>query len=319
MWHLPRIRAALRPIVAVALACAVLPAALGSAGSTTSSSRLHRSGPAVDLLFDRTLELLLDDASNPDSLNGFWATTLRKEGVSLPAPDGQNFTGGSGTCASGGHEAEGDAQYCPDDHSILYDREWLGALERAYGSGAVAAVLAHAWGHVVQATTATPVGPMRAELQADCYAGMYLGHLVRSGRLSTFDVTRAHRSSYLLPEDPAGPPSAPAWIDPTVHGSWTARRQALGVGYDTGQLAYCRGYDGWSDVPPIELGAFETLTPGPVLSANVDARGALELRYPDALVRVSQIDRQASPPDAGRGDLLRQCSETGPGHDHASR
>jgi hypothetical protein len=294
-----RTRAALLALAAVVPACAVLPATLWSAGS--GSPAQQASTPARRLLFDRTLGVLLDP-SDPDSLSGYWSTALHDQGVELEPPMVDGAVGGLGGCRS---EADTIARYCAGDHSIRFDADWLEALHATDGPGPVAMVLGHAFGHLVQAATATPLGPWRAELQADCYAGMYLGHLVRSGRLSVADVSRAHRSSYLVLTDPPNGSATAGWTDPVLHGPWTARRQALGVGYDTASLAWCRGYDGWSDVPPIELGAFETLTPGPVLSANVDARGELELRYPDALVRLSRIDRQRGSVDAGRGDLLR--------------
>src|SRR4029453_17922217 len=139
-------------------------------------------------------------------LAGFWAGALRSEHVVLvpPAVAGLVGAGASGACPAG---ADGEARYCPDDGSIRYDRDWLEALHATFGPGPVAMVLAHAWGHLIQAATTTPFGPLRAQLQADCLAGIYLGRLVDAGRLSTVDVTRAHRSSYRIPDTSAS--SAP--------------------------------------------------------------------------------------------------------------
>ena len=68
-------------------------------------------------------------------------------------------------------EAEGvEALAFPEEVLVRTNRRWLIAMERRYGDWAVAGILAHEWGHIVQNR---PYGTA-AELQADCLAGAFL-------------------------------------------------------------------------------------------------------------------------------------------------
>lgn len=68
---------------------------------------------------------------------------------------------------------------CSDDRDlndvIVYDDEQLFTeYNNDYGPLALGLVLAHEWGHAVQARTGEELTPLLAELQADCYAGAWL-------------------------------------------------------------------------------------------------------------------------------------------------
>ncbi|CAN5196156.1 hypothetical protein BH24CHL7_BH24CHL7_16100 [soil metagenome] len=65
-----------------------------------------------------------------------------------------------------------NARYCPADGTIAYDELWLREFSTSAGDFAPAAILAHEWGHHVQHLLGQQIF---AELQADCFAGMYLG------------------------------------------------------------------------------------------------------------------------------------------------
>lgn len=59
--------------------------------------------------------------------------------------------------------------------AIVYDDEQLfSRYHDDYGPLALGLVLAHEWGHAVQARTGEDLSPLLAELQADCYAGAWL-------------------------------------------------------------------------------------------------------------------------------------------------
>lgn len=77
----------------------------------------------------------------------------------------------------------------PDQGMIHANRRWLLAMSREYGDWAVAGILAHEWGHMVQDR---PQGTA-AELQADCLAGAYL----RAGGFSETDAIRFAELSFL--------------------------------------------------------------------------------------------------------------------------
>ena len=59
--------------------------------------------------------------------------------------------------------------------AIVYDDEQLFTeYNNDYGPLALGLVLAHEWGHAVQARTGESLSPLLSELQADCYAGAWL-------------------------------------------------------------------------------------------------------------------------------------------------
>lgn len=59
--------------------------------------------------------------------------------------------------------------------AIVYDDEQLFTqYNDDYGPLALGLVIAHEWGHAVQARTGEDLSPLLAELQADCYAGAWL-------------------------------------------------------------------------------------------------------------------------------------------------
>lgn len=97
--------------------------------------------------------------------------------------------GGSGSlCVSEAEQILGNAYFCPQQDGIVYDTGVLvPVLQHRYGPGALAASLAHEFGHAIAARVGPTVtdrskDPDRypalyVELQADCYAGNYLRHL----------------------------------------------------------------------------------------------------------------------------------------------
>jgi uncharacterized protein len=67
--------------------------------------------------------------------------------------------------------------YCPADHALFITTRDIGMAYR-YGDAALAFVIAHEYAHAMQtAFRFMPGYTARAELQADCLAGVYLGSM----------------------------------------------------------------------------------------------------------------------------------------------
>ena len=130
-------------------------------------------------------------------MQAYWAKTLR----SYPPARTRFFTDriqtGCGTATS----AVGPF-YCPRDRYVYIDLGFFDDLQSQLGARggdlAEAYVLAHEYGHHVQNLTGTlrsanrDTGPqggqVRLELQADCYAGLWVGHALDTGFVE--DITR---------------------------------------------------------------------------------------------------------------------------------
>jgi predicted metalloprotease len=146
-------------------------------------------------------------------------------------------------CGSDPREVENNAFYCqspdaPNSDSISYDRSFLAELGEEYGAFLPALVMAHEFGHAVQARVGLPRTSIATETQADCLAGSWTrwvadGEAPRS-RLREPELDDLIRGYFLL-RDPVGTSSAAQ----SAHGSYFDRVSAFQDGFDDGP-ATCR-------------------------------------------------------------------------------
>jgi uncharacterized protein len=132
-----------------------------------------------------------------------------------------------------------NASYCERDHSISYDRRLLAEVAR-HGEFAAATVLAHEWGHYVQHRLGWLAWAKRrhywmgAELQADCYAGMFLGYANHAALLKPGDLDSAMALMAAIGENMPVKPTTPG-----AHGTSRQRLRWFTTGYKTGDLTTC--------------------------------------------------------------------------------
>jgi predicted metalloprotease len=146
-------------------------------------------------------------------------------------------------CGAQPLEVEGNAFYCQSpgtahSDSISYDRAFLAELAGRYGEFIPALVMAHEFGHAVQARVGTPGASIAIETQADCFAGSWTawvadGDAARS-RLREPELDELLRGYFLL-RDPVGTSTA----EQSAHGSYFDRVSAFQEGFDDGPEA-CR-------------------------------------------------------------------------------
>jgi predicted metalloprotease len=148
--------------------------------------------------------------------------------------------------------------YCPADEGVYLNTGFFDALARAHGlqSGFAAGyVVAHEVGHHVQWLLGTlqhlasldqsdPGGKnarsVLTELQADCYAGIWLHTVSAAGQLSDADIADILKAAAVVGDDfqrnQAGVDLAPeTW----THGSSERRQHWLSVGLKEGRPAAC--------------------------------------------------------------------------------
>jgi predicted metalloprotease len=191
-----------------------------------------------------------------DSLDTYWTTELQNyRTTSVILFDQQTNTGcGAATSAVGPF-------YCPPDETIYVDTTFYEQLRTDFGSSggplAEMYVLAHEWGHHIQNVQGTmetidqqDTGPksdsVRLELQADCYAGAWVGAAseIDDGTGTTFlePVTDEQRADALSAASAVGDDRIQAQSgtvnqESWTHGSSASRQKWFTAGYDGGPAA----------------------------------------------------------------------------------
>ena len=128
-------------------------------------------------------------AGAADSLDTYWEGELPALGQTYRTTSVALFTGQTNTGCGGATSATGPF-YCPSDETIYVDTDFYDELRSRFGSSggplAEMYVIAHEWGHHIQNSTGImegldlqATGPasdsVRLELQADCFAGSWVG------------------------------------------------------------------------------------------------------------------------------------------------
>jgi predicted metalloprotease len=134
-----------------------------------------------------------------NSVQVYWTKTLRNYDPAQTI----FFEGGVSTGCGNASSAVGPF-YCPPDRKVYIDLGFFDELQSRFGasSGALAQayVIAHEYGHHIQNLTGVleradsrDVGPqgdaVRVELQADCYAGVWVANAMRTGLIA--EITRS--------------------------------------------------------------------------------------------------------------------------------
>jgi len=202
-------------------------------------------------------------------LGTFWSRTL-------PADFGKPFvplTGGyssidatarsvSSRCVSTPDQIAGNAYYCPDGDSIVWDSAGLvPVLLGHYGAAGLTAAFAHEFGHAIQARIGPTVAERTAhptqyaslviEAQGDCFAGAFLAWTV-SGAAVHVRLPQSSMVRAVAPLLDFRDPIDTAAKDPSAHGLSLDRLSALLTGFRRGARA-CHSMTAGT-LPPATLG-----------------------------------------------------------------
>jgi predicted metalloprotease len=125
-----------------------------------------------------------------------------------------------------------NAFYCDRDHAIYYDLNFLGRQLQTDGDFAPVTIIAHEWGHLIQADLGlldSSRYTIDIELQADCFAGAYAKHAGEEGLLEPGDLDEGVGNLYK-----AGDESDLPWFASGAHGQPDQRVAAFQRGLDNG-------------------------------------------------------------------------------------
>jgi predicted metalloprotease len=148
-------------------------------------------------------------------------------------------------------DVAGNAYYCPVGDLIAWDEQGLlPKLEEQFGPLSIALVMAHEWGHAIQARANVSGATILLEQQADCFAGAWTARLAagesESVSLGSESLDAALAGMLFFSDQPGTPAS-----DPSAHGLGFDRVSAFQDGFEEG-APRCAEYP---DEPPVVLAA----------------------------------------------------------------
>lgn len=144
-------------------------------------------------------------------------------------------------CAQSSDDIAGNAFYCPSEDVVAWDDTGLvPKLRKEYDDLAVAVVMAHEWGHAVQARAGLTGATVTMEHQADCFAGAWVGHISNTEG-SSFKVTARSIDNALAGFLELADTPGTAATDATAHGSAFDRVNGFVDGVEGG-AAKCATY-----------------------------------------------------------------------------
>jgi predicted metalloprotease len=197
-----------------------------------------------------------------NSVQKFWDGVFQRSNKNYTYVDTVFFTDQTDT-GCGVATSQVGPFYCPVDKLVYIDLGFFDDLKSRFGVTVTpfveAYVIAHEYGHHVQDQLGVldqirgdTQGPesksVRAELQADCYAGVWAAPAVDTGLVE--QLTQADINSGLdaaaaigddrIQEETQGQVNPETW----THGSSEQRRRWFSRGYETGKPAECNTFAG---------------------------------------------------------------------------
>ena len=199
-------------------------------------------------------------------IDAFWRATYPRiyggafpelKGGIWPVFRGRRGVPGCGAPQTRYADIEGNAFYCPEGDFLAFDdSDLFPTIYARYGAEVLAMIVAHEWGHAVQARAgvmdqSTPT--IVLEQQADCFAGAWMAHMAAAGgpftvNDTTLDVAFAGMLTF------RDTPGVSAQTQ-GAHGSGFDRVGAFQDGFSNG-ASRCAGYE--SNPPPVIEFGFST-------------------------------------------------------------
>lgn len=236
----------------------------GLVGDGSGTTQIQQQGDTVDAAAecqtgrDANLKVECRMEGAAESLDAYWAAESRQLDIGYTTPGFVLFSGSTDT-GCGQASASTGPFYCPPDRSIFLDTAFYDDLQSRYGSSggplAQMYVVAHEWGHHVQqlqgsfastdrSGTGASSGSVRVELQADCYAGAWVGDAAttKDANGETFfePITRSQIDDALSAASAVGDDSiqerSSGHVDPDsfTHGTSAQRQKWFLQGYQRG-------------------------------------------------------------------------------------
>jgi hypothetical protein len=199
------------------------PADPGSAGAEDT---VVDAQPAVDNSDTRTG----DERTAVRIVNSFWRQWFADHGRRYVPPQVEGgYIGTRGPTCAGEPSVPGNAYYCPSGNFLAWDENLMRAGYTQIGDAWVYLVIAHEWGHAIQAQLPNRLVSQALELQADCLAGAALQGAADEGlvRIEPGDDQEIARTLAAVADDYP-------WTDQSSHGDAQQRTSAFQQGVSDG-------------------------------------------------------------------------------------
>ena len=232
-----------RRITTLLTVLVLLAAACGDDGGSTTEPEDSPLDPSaqtaeqIGLTPDQFAEYESDLALVLGDLRDYWSVALPElYGVEAVSPSAFiEYRSEEDAPVCGGEKVPtGNAVFCSGSNYIAWDEaNLLMPYFSQVGDFAIAFVLAHEWGHSIQAQVgARAEAGIFFELQADCYAGAWGADADQRGMLEQGDVEEGLAAARSVGDLPGVP-----WFDPQAHGTPEQRIEAFSVGFRRGPFA----------------------------------------------------------------------------------
>jgi predicted metalloprotease len=215
-------------MVGAAAAATLLVGGVGEAGAPVVSRYVATAASSPGAAMNQDVQ----DAAQV--VNGYWAAhwTQYFTGSYRPPQLYGLYDASTAPSCAGQPEDPDNAAYCPDGDFLAFGST---LLSRGYAGGTNSwtyLIVAHEWGHAVQARLSDELRSQAAELQADCFAGAVLCGAARDGTLAFGEGDEKGMVDSLNQEADETP-----WTKADDHGSTLQRIDAFSRGRSGGVAA----------------------------------------------------------------------------------
>jgi uncharacterized protein len=172
----------------------------------------------------------VDERSAVSITDRFWSGWFADQGLRYVAPTVEGgYTGTDGPSCAGEPSVPGNAYYCPAGNFLTWDDDLMRAGYTQIGDAWVYLVIAHEWGHAIQAQLPDRFVSRAVELQADCLAGAALQGAADQGlvRIEPGDDEEIAQTLQAVADDYP-------WTDESSHGNARQRTSAFQGGVRDG-------------------------------------------------------------------------------------
>ncbi|TCC47489.1 hypothetical protein E0H75_22170 [Kribbella capetownensis] len=218
-------------VAVLAVACGTPTSAPPAGTATTATAEAERTSTTapVDLQAMR-----VDEQTAVKAVDTFWRTHFAEEfGKEYQSPRVEGgYVGANGPQCGGEPSVPFNAFYCGPGDFLAWDEQLMEAGYSQIGDAWIYLIIAHEWGHAIQARLNRDQVSVQAELQADCLAGAALQGAANDGviKIEPGDSEELAQTLAAVADDYP-------WTNESDHGNAQERTSAFSTGVQGGVSA----------------------------------------------------------------------------------